>query len=229
VDAGEDVFWIDAGTTVLRPLGPVLGQIRERGYFLVSQGWPVEAVIPSDYYALYGLSEEAIRDRLCVAAGIIGFRVGSPFYERVIVPTYEDCLLGRSLGFSAREVEPLNFGLQRTDAPLVRDCRTFRHDQTVLNIRLALELPDAHVNDLDRYAGWQSARDDPEQLVWNHRRRGGLRYLVRVPYVPSLVPAGATHGAYRAARWWLHTHRWLARPQTYTTKARAILRGLPGA
>src|SRR3954454_5061283 len=60
LDAGEDVFWIDAGATVLRSLEPVLAQIREHGYFLVSQGWFARALVPSDYYALYGLDEESL-------------------------------------------------------------------------------------------------------------------------------------------------------------------------
>src|SRR6202011_5230612 len=32
LDAGELVFWLDAGDTLLRSLRPALAQIRERGY-----------------------------------------------------------------------------------------------------------------------------------------------------------------------------------------------------
>src|SRR5919197_382007 len=102
LDAGELVFWLDAGATLLRSLAPALEQIRERGYFVASQGGALHEIVPSDYYALYGLPRERA-DGPYVAAGIVGFRVGSDFYKRVVVTTYEDCLAGRSLGFSAEE------------------------------------------------------------------------------------------------------------------------------
>src|SRR5262249_21145366 len=149
--------------------------------FVVSQGGALRDIVPSDYYGLYGLSRERA-DRPYVAAGIVGFQVGSDFYERVVVPTYEDCLAGRSLGFSVAEEPFLNRGLQRTEHPILRDCVHFRWDQTVLNLRLATELPDAYVNDLWEYAGWRSARDHPRQVIWSHRRAGSMRYLKRVPY-----------------------------------------------
>src|SRR5262245_7069223 len=56
LDAGEIVFWLDAGSTVLRSLGPAIEQIEERGYFVVSQGEPLRNIVPTDYYARYGLS-----------------------------------------------------------------------------------------------------------------------------------------------------------------------------
>src|SRR5207237_658981 len=48
LDAGEIVFWLDAGATVLRSLAPALDQIRQRGYFVVSQGGALQDIVPSD-------------------------------------------------------------------------------------------------------------------------------------------------------------------------------------
>jgi hypothetical protein len=220
----DEIVWLDAGTTVLRPLEPLLDKIREHGYFLVSQGHPLEWLVPADYYELYGLPGEAAREQT-VAAGIIGFRIGSDFYNRVIVPTYEDCLLGRNLGFSPHESERLNYGLNRLDDPPLRDCSHFRWDQSILNIRLRMALARPRIGDLDRFAGFRSANDHPEQVIWSHRRRGDFRYLPRVPYRLPLAPLGRAFGLWLRWRWWARTHSWLLRPELYTRK---VLRAASG-
>jgi hypothetical protein len=221
LDAGEFVFWLDAGDTLLRSLAPALDQIRYRGYFVVSQDRQLHEIVPSDYYDLYALPRDAgARDY--VAAGIVGFRVGSPFYQRVIVPTYEDCVAGRSIGFSPHEGRALNRGMQASGAPPVRDCLHFRWDQTILNIRLAKEFPDAYVNDVWQYAGWRSTHDHPRQVIWNHRREGDLRFLVRA--VSS--PRARALAARVRLRWWLRMHRKYFTIATYVLKARRTLREL---
>jgi hypothetical protein len=228
LDAGELVFWLDAGDTLLRSLGPALDQIRERGYFLVSQGNPLRFILPSDYYDLYGLGPDQ-GDREHVAAGIIGFRVGGPFYERVVVPVYEDCLAGRSLGFSPDEVQAFNRGLHRMPDPPLRDCLHFRWDQSVLNARLFATFPDAFVNGLDEYGGYRSPHDHPRQVIWNHRRRGNMAYLTRVPYRRGTAVRGRLFGLRYRLRWWRKMHERLFQPSTYVLKARKIARSLrPG-
>jgi hypothetical protein len=187
LDAGEIVFWLDAGATILRSLAPALEQVRERGYFVVSQGGALREIVPRDYYELYGLPRERA-DGPYVAAGIVGFRVGGEFYERVVVPTYEDCLAGRNLD------------------TLPRDCVNFRHDQTLFNLRLATALPDAFVNDLWEYGGFLSPRDHPRQVIWNHRRRGDLRYLARLPYEGRGATRARAFGLVYRVRWWLRSH-----------------------
>lgn len=218
LDTTETVFWLDAGATLLRSLAGALAQIEERGYFLVSQGRRLEELVPADYWELYGLPRSA-GAREYVAAGIIGFRVGSGFYRRVVVPTYEDCLAGRSLGFSAAELDGLNRGLQATPEPVVRDCAHFRWDQSLLNIHLALALPDAFVNDLDEYAGWRSPRDHPRQVIWSHRRAGPLSYLPRVPYTRNGLRNRLFGLRYRV-RWWLALHSKYVTRATYEWKLR---------
>lgn len=221
IDAGR-VFWLDAGATVLRSLDDALEQIRDLGYFLASQGNRLDDIVPEDYFALYRLPER-FASRPYVAAGIIGFSPDGAFFERVLRPTYEDCLAGRNLGFSPTEVAGKNRGLTAMADPPLRNCRHFRWDQTVLNIHLAQQFPDAVAGDLDRYAGWRSPHDHPQQVIWSHRRPGTLGYLKRVRYA-----RGATRrrvwGAWHEAQWWLHLHRHLARRETYVAKARLMLR-----
>jgi hypothetical protein len=217
VDAGR-LFWLDAGTTVLRSLQPALRQVDERGYFVVSQGHPIGDSIPSDYYELYGFSRElAARDT--IAAGILGFQVGSDFYDRVIVPTHEDAVNGRSLGFSPADVPGRNTGLDHTDTPTLRDCLHFRWDQTILNLRFYLAVEEPLIADLDEYAGWRSAHDHPRQVIWSHRRTGDLPYLSRAPRSWR----GRALGTLHRLRWWRRRkERWFTRA-TYALKARQLL------
>jgi hypothetical protein len=224
IDADE-VVYLDAGTTVLRSLAPALEQIRSRGSFLVSQGNRLRDIVPPDYFELYGLPE-TVAERPYVAAGIIGFRPDGDFFQRVLLPTYEDCLEGRNLGFSPDEAEAKNRGLGEVQAPVIRDCRHFRWDQTLLNVRLARDLPDAFVNDLDEYAGWQSPHDHPRQVIWSHRRRGDLRYLKRVPYAGTGALRARAFGAWYQLRWWLKMNERYRRRTTYELNARKTLQGL---
>jgi hypothetical protein len=178
----EAIFYLDAGAMVLRSLSAVIEQIAELGYWVVSQGHEASAILPSSWYDLYGI-EPAAAERHAVAAGIIGFRTSGRFWDEVVVPTYEDCLAGRSRGFSAHEVDRLNRGFGRDEAPPVHDARVFRHDQSVLNARLLGAYPaDLVVADLDEYAGFRTPYDHPRQVIWGHRRRGDYRYLGRARY-----------------------------------------------
>jgi hypothetical protein len=225
--SGERVFWLDAGSTVLRSLGRALDQVSELGYFLVSQGNELRDIVPPDYFARYGVPED-VAERPYVAAGILGFRPGGDFFERVLAPTYEDCLAGHNLGFSPGEVAARNRSISRMQSPPVRDCRHFRWDQTILNVHLALAAPHAQVADLDEYGGWRGPHDHPEQVIWNHRRSGNLRYLKRVPYAGPSAWRFRLWGAWWQVRWLLKPHKRFVQPMTYLLKARAIGRTLTG-
>lgn len=216
---GDAVFYLDAGASVLRSLGPALDLIAARGYFVVSQGNELRDIAPPDHLARWGVGP-ALASRPYVAAGIIGFRPGGDFFADVLEPTYRDCLAGWNLGFSPGEEVSRNRGPQRLDDPPVRDCRHFRWDQTVLNLHLATARPDAEVADLDEYAGWRSARDHPRQVIWSHRRGGSLRYLARAPYGWR----NRVWGARFQLRWaWKLRPRTLRR-ETYVLKAQALRR-----
>jgi hypothetical protein len=211
------LFWLDAGTTVLRSLRPALEAAEDRGYFVVSQGHPLADSIPSDYYELYDFPR-GLASREAVAAGILAFRPESEFFERVIVPTHDDAVRGRSLGFSPGELHR-NAGIDQTVDPPLRDCPHFRWDQTIFNLRLYLGFDEPVVADLDEYAGWRSARDHPRQVIWSHRRTGDLPYLSRAP----ASVRGRALGLVARARWWRKRHeRWFDR-STYLLKARTML------
>ena len=218
----ERIFYLDAGAMVLRSLRPVLEQIDERGYFVVSQGFPVRAIVPEDWFELDGLDREAA-DRDSVAAGIIGFETRGAFWERVVLPTYEDCLAGRSLGFSAHEAEKLNRGLGRSDDVVIRDAQLFRHDQSVLNVHFLKAFPEGHINDVYRFGGWLGPDQHPEQLIWNHRRRGDYRYLARARYSPGAALRARLLAARLRVGLWHRRNRRFFQPAAYLRKGRQLL------
>jgi hypothetical protein len=220
----DRVFWLDSGATVLRSLDRALEQVGDQGHFVVSQGNELRDIVPPDYFDLYGVPRE-YGTRPYVAAGIIGFAPGSEFFRRVLVPTYEDVLAGRNLGFSAAEEPAKNGGFGHMESPPLRDCPHFRWDQTLLNIHLALKYPDADVADVYEYAGWRSRRDHPRQVIWSHRARGTMPYLKRLPSGPR----NRAFGAWHQLRWWLKLNeRYLSR-DTYRLKLKRLLRELPRA
>ena len=80
-----DVMYLDAGTTVVRPLGPVFDTIRKEGCFLVKNGTighmatkAVRAVVCDD---------RAILDAPGVDAGVMGLR--RDLYDMMALPLYE--------------------------------------------------------------------------------------------------------------------------------------------
>jgi hypothetical protein len=220
----DRIFYVDAGATVLRSLEPALEQVSERGYFLVSQGNELRDLVPSDYYELYEL-DESLGGRPYAAAGIIGFETHGAFWDRVVVPTYEDCLAGRNLGFSEYDATYRNRGLGHIASPIMRDCATFRWDQTLLNIHLAKELPEAVLADIDEYAGVLTPREHPRQVIWAHRIRGDLRYIKRAPYAGRGAMRARLFGAWYQLRWWKKLHGKYFRRSTYAWKMRKIRDG----
>lgn len=216
------LVWLDAGITVLRPLTDVVAGARERGYFVVSQGVRNGESTPSDYYELYGL-QPGFAEQVSIAAGILAFRTHSRFYEDVIVPTSEDAIAGRTLGFSAGEVDKLNHGIDQLDQLVVRDCPLFRYDQSVLNIHFYRATSDPHVADLYKYGGWRSPREHPEQVIWSHRRSGDFRYLPRVRYRAGTALIAVPWGVASYLRWQFRRHRWVFRRSLYSRAARSLL------
>jgi hypothetical protein len=77
--------------------------------------------------------------------------------------------------------------------------------------------------DLDEYGGWRSPHDHPAQVIWHHRRRGSLRYLMHVPYAGADARRRRAWGAWWQLRWWLRLHRRYVEPATYRLKARRLL------
>lgn len=216
------IVWLDAGVTVLRPLTDFLDGVAARGYFVVSTGVAVDLSTPSAYYDLYGL-DRAVADEMSITAGILAFARDSSFYRSVIEPTFEDCVAGRNLGFSADEVPKLNWGLDRLDHLVVHDCPFFRYEQTILNIHFYRSIESPILGELFKFGGFRSPHDAPDQVIWNHRRRGDYRFLPRVRYRTATALSGIPWGAAVYLRELGVRYRWLLRPSFHTHVARRVL------
>lgn len=72
------------------------------------------------------------------------------------------------MGFSESEFKKRNKGKDKSI--FIRNCELFRHDQTLLNLYLRKYFGKIFINNINKYAGWQSPNEHPEQLIWNLRR-----------------------------------------------------------
>ena len=170
-------LFLDAGNQILKPLNEIFDQIEERNYFAVSQGGKLEEIVPQEYKKLLDFHEKYKND-VYIASGIFGFKKSNEIMKNILSKIYEEALCGLCLGYSSEE-QRRNSGRDKTF--FIRGCRTFRHEQTLLNIKMRNNFGDFYINSLEKYAGWKSPNEDPEQLIWNLRRNyKKLEYANRV-------------------------------------------------
>ena len=183
------VIFLDAGTEVLRDLTEICDLVDRDGYFTVSQyntlpdGCTLRTIAPQDYFEKYDV-KPSLGSRPVVAAGIIGFQTSSDFYKHVLRPTYKACLKGDNLGWSEHELWR-NTGFNRQDPPIIRECAYFRHDQTLLNLLLYKHIAKPIIQPVEKFGGYHSAHDHPEQLIWNSRAHNPLKLIGQLKYKHS--------------------------------------------
>ncbi|MFA5023523.1 MAG: hypothetical protein WC523_01010 [Patescibacteria group bacterium] len=159
-------LFLDAGNQVLRPLDEMFAQIEKNEYFVVSQNTKLHDIIPQEYGFIFNIKNSQ-EEQPCFASGIFGFKKSSEVLKTILQELYESALCGLCLGFSPKEQER-NVGKNKTI--FIRNCKIFRHEQTILNILFKKYLGDYIINPIEKYAGWQSPNEHPEQLIWNLRR-----------------------------------------------------------
>lgn len=159
-------LFLDAGSQVLRSLDEMFEQIKENGYFTVSQGGKLEEIVPQEYKTLLNL-KEGFEQSIYIGSNIFGFKKSDKKMQVLISKIYEEALCGLCLGFSTEE-QFRNKGKNKTF--FIRGCKTFRHEQTLLNIKMVNEFGNFKINDLNKYAGLQSPHEHAEQVIWSLRR-----------------------------------------------------------
>lgn len=169
--ADQNVY-LDAGVQVLEPLTELFELIERDGYFFVDQGHDVTLadVTPSDFIQKYGVNASMLNTKI-ITAGIVGFS-RSPLVGRIMDELYQAGKDGDCLGFSRRDWWRSR-GPNRTH--VVRDCKAFRHDTTILSLLVRTRMPQAHVQDLSLFEGHITGR---KQYICNIR----LNY-VTLPYL----------------------------------------------
>jgi hypothetical protein len=187
MNTGHDkVIFLDAGTEVLRDLTEMCDLVDRDGYFTVSQletlpdGCTLGVITPKDYFKKFGV-KPARQSEPVVAAGIIGFDTASDFYKQVVRPTYQACIRGYNLGWSEHELWR-NTGINQQNPPIIRDCAYFRHDQTLLNLMLYKYSSKPTIQPVEKFGGFHSPHDHPEQLIWNSRAHNPLLLIDKLSY-----------------------------------------------
>lgn len=159
-------IFIDAGSQILRPLDEIFEQILTNEYFAVSQGGQLEEIIPQEYKRLLNL-KAGFEHKTYIGSGVFGFKKSNEKMRNLLSEIYEEALCGLCLGFSAEE-QGRNKGKNKTF--FIRGCKVFRHEQTLLNIKMVNEFGNFRINDLNKFAGLESPHEHPEQVIWSLRR-----------------------------------------------------------
>jgi hypothetical protein len=145
----RDVFYLDAGITVLRPLDEVYDALASLHYFVV----PTYHSLPTtaSEAACRGCGVDAsFRDgKMTMAGGIFGFRK-----EGVMKQVLEEGLAVASDEEHVAATEPMH-----------------RHDQAILSLLLYKHLKHPLLADGITYGGWLSPEQTPIQGIWAHRKR----------------------------------------------------------
>lgn len=174
----RDILWMDAGVAVLRPLEEAFLSIDRLGYFLISTYRQLGEQAPSPAVSSSGLHPDFGKDRLTLAAGLMGLRKQGAGLK-VLRDALRLALDEKNL--AATEPE-------------------HRHDQALLSLLLYREY--GHVLTADQRIYLNSASPAGEgQKVWVHRRTiraADAAFLARqtsprdsaayLPGVPNALP-----------------------------------------
>jgi hypothetical protein len=158
----ETIFLhLDSGNTILCDIKEIFELIEKNGYFFVDQGQVLKEIAPESYFE--DLKIQGCRDNIVIAAGNIGFNKDNNQIEKLISISFDLARKGMCLGFSLSE--------QHRDIEQrfpIRDCKVFRHDQTVLNCSLGLIDLNPQIMPHEIYS---SIAKTKFSKVFNHRKR----------------------------------------------------------
>jgi hypothetical protein len=181
-DLTRYVLYLDLPNfVVLRSLATWFLSIRKNGYLVVSNGQRLGDITPSDYWSIHGLTAGESEYLETFGAGIIGYDIQSPAYaaiQKSLSGVRSKLNLGRSLHENNRNYKP----------NIVRDCRSFRADQTLLNLNFrGIFGEHLNIRRPSRYCGQGGPADHPDQYLWYARRNiRSLTHVFRVKE-PKLI------------------------------------------
>lgn len=129
---------LDAGNTVLCDLNAIFSSIDQEGTFFVDQGQTLGEICPPEY--LQRFYPDGDPGSPVFAAGNIGFSRDNLSISRALEEAFDGALEGLTLGFSATEAFRDKTGLN-----VIRDCKLFRHDQSLLNLCFRRQLTNMEI------------------------------------------------------------------------------------
>ncbi len=157
-------LYLDAGCQILKPLDVLFEKIDVQEYLAVGQGKEVSIkdITPNDFIEHFQINSQELSGEI-IAAGIFGFKRNSSI-THITQKLYTCGVLGLCLGFSKKDMWK-NKGVNKTS--MLRDCKMFRHDTTLLTIILHKELKNLAVEPISMFSG--QFENNPEQLIYSVR------------------------------------------------------------
>jgi hypothetical protein len=176
---------LDAGNTVLGDIQNIFECIKKQRYFLIDQGQKLQDIAPQKYLEMYKIEECATS--LVFAAGNIGLNKNDPLIQAAIFEAYKGGLEGLTLGYSASEL----YKSTNNRTSIERECKVFRHDQTLLNCAFRKYIPDLVIYDHSKYAALDKSSSP---VILNNRRLKyshliyiqSLRLIYIIPYIMAI-------------------------------------------
>ncbi|MDB5260133.1 MAG: hypothetical protein JWN37_364 [Candidatus Nomurabacteria bacterium] len=166
-------LYLDAGTQVQKPLDELFEKIQTNGYMFVDQGDEVinKDIISPELISKYEISEDVLK-RKVITAGIMGFTNSNQNIEKLWDTLYTAGKEGDCLGFSKNEMWKSK-GRNKTE--IIRGCKIFRHDTTILSVLAPSIIHDIKVEDIKNFSPLITGRS---QYIYNLR----LNYK-SLPYI----------------------------------------------
>ncbi len=157
-------FYLDAGCQVLKPLDEDFEIIERNDYLMIDVGVTLGDLIPNEYKVMFSVPD-SYNELTGFSAGIFGFKNTNIIVE-TLGKSYAAAYNGLSLGFSPDNL----WRNKRKDKNIfIRQCRFFRHDQSLLNLFFRLQFDDQlNVLSHDNYAN-SGKNKTPTQRIWHSR------------------------------------------------------------
>lgn len=167
-NAPESIFLhLDSGNTVLSDINEIFDLIEKEGYFFIDQGQVLSDITPDDYISTFKV--EMYKESTIVAAGNIGFLRTNKFISAAVDMTYSSAIQGLCLGYSITEASRA-----KNRNYILRKCKTFRHDQTVLNCSLYANIGSMNIKKHEIYA----AIKEGEGVKIFNQRKVSYKYVI---------------------------------------------------
>ena len=175
---------LDAGLIVLRSLELWFLAIKKWGYIAFSQGQRLVDITPSSLSRKIGLEIKSVGKEISFAAGIFGFDKLS-FAGKAVEESYALTKEGWGLGYSKEEL----YRAKHPKENIVRDCKIFRHDLTLINLTLRKHCPDKILVRPEKYIPiYKPKKGNKKPFIWSARRndKRSLYFLWRPLFFISI-------------------------------------------
>ena len=123
------VLYLDAGQVVLRPLNAVFEYIKDHGYFMCENGWPLGPILTKFLIDSFNLQDASRRwileSAISIDASRLGFTRDNFTYKDLVLPVSE---MSKDLRYYEDDgSSQMGFGAARYDQNLLSVCASLLH------------------------------------------------------------------------------------------------------